>query len=136
MSGVRSTPRRMHAFPVKPGMDDNPGPGLRQLRRLPDRSERMLSASVIAVGGSRVLSVHVQFPCILAGHLPELKQLPVRQYGAQIPAHSFSLLCLHSNLAAASFISVRIGRCCGHTSSHCPHSTHADAFPLPFVTAL
>ncbi len=34
-----------------------------------------------------------------------------------------------SSISAASFISCIIGRCCGHTRSHCPHPIQSEAFP-------
>ena len=35
--------------------------------------------------------------------------------------------------SAASFISSMIGRCCGHTLSHCPHAMQSEAFPLLLI---
>ena len=34
-----------------------------------------------------------------------------------------------SNLAATCFSHSRIGRCCGHIFSHCPHAIQLPAFP-------
>ena len=87
MPGIRAAHGRLHAFPVKPGV--NPHPGTRRcFRRCPaDGPERPGLTAVIIIRGGRIRGTDKQFPFPYRFGFPEFKGAAIRQKGGIILFH-------------------------------------------------